>query len=76
MSIHYVCRHCGHKVGTLEGKVVDTEKLGFNHLTNEERTSFIQYAEDGSMSVNVICEDCQEALERNPDFHQYSTFIQ
>jgi hypothetical protein len=24
----------------------------------------------------TICEDCQEALDRNPHYHEYHTFIQ
>ncbi|MCA1530915.1 DUF2757 family protein, partial [Bradyrhizobium yuanmingense] len=25
--------------------------------------------------VKTICEDCQEALARNPEWHQYEKFI-
>ncbi|MCU0158318.1 anti-sigma-F factor Fin family protein [Bacillus safensis] len=76
MALHYYCRHCGVKVGSLDEPAVQSEALGFHHLTNEERNDMISYRENGDLHVQTICEDCQEALERNPDYHQYHTFIQ
>ncbi|TYR78309.1 anti-sigma-F factor Fin family protein [Priestia megaterium] len=76
MSIHYFCRHCSAKVGMIEETTHNTEQLGFHHLTSDERKEFIHYHSNGDLVVKTICEDCQEALERNPDYHQYETFIQ
>ncbi|MCM3159617.1 anti-sigma-F factor Fin [Bacillus subtilis] len=76
MALHYYCRHCGVKVGSLESSMVSTDSLGFQHLTNEERNDMISYKENGDVHVSTICEDCQEALDRNPHYHEYHTFIQ
>lgn len=76
MAILYRCRHCGTAVGQLEDSAVHSEQLGFHHLTNDERKEMIQYEQNGDITVKTICEDCQEALERNPEFHQWQTFIQ
>ncbi len=76
MSIRYFCRHCGCKVGDIDYASFDSKELGFDHLTTQERKEFIQYHSNGDMSVKTICEDCQEALDRNPDYHQFETFIQ
>ncbi|WP_110114677.1 anti-sigma-F factor Fin family protein [Bacillus sp. CGMCC 1.16541] len=76
MSIRYVCRHCGTSIGILNVATIDSKELGFDHLTATERKQFIHYNSNGEMSIQTICEDCQEALERNPDYHQYETFIQ
>ncbi|KAA6443758.1 anti-sigma-F factor Fin family protein [Bacillus swezeyi] len=76
MALHYYCRHCGVKVGSLDHSYVNSEQLGFHHLTNEERNDMISYKDNGDLHVMTICEDCQEALERNPDYHQYQSFIQ
>ncbi|RJS55245.1 peptide ABC transporter permease [Bacillus subtilis] len=76
MALHYYCRHCGVKVGSLESSMVSTDSLGFQHLTNEERNDMISYKENGDVQVLTICEDCQEALDRNPNYHEYHTFIQ
>lgn len=76
MTIHYWCRHCGIDVGKIEHKQVESESLGFHQLDQNERTEMINYDEVGNIHVNTICEDCQEALERNPQFHENQTFIQ
>jgi hypothetical protein len=76
MSIHYYCRHCQTKVGELDQKHVQSEYLGFQQLNHEERMDMITYTTDGDIQVKTICEDCQEALERNPDYHSLQTFIQ
>jgi hypothetical protein len=36
----------------------------------------IHYDEVGDMHVRAICEDCHDALMKNPQFHEYHTFIQ
>ncbi|WP_078378387.1 anti-sigma-F factor Fin family protein [Sutcliffiella halmapala] len=76
MAIHYNCRHCGHKVGTIDAKSVFTEQLGFHQLTDIERQEMITYQQDGDIHVKTICEDCQEALDRNPSWHETESFIQ
>ena len=76
MAIHYWCRHCGVDVGKLEQQQLESEKLGFHQLNTDERNDMIQYDLNGDMHVNTICEDCHEALMRNPHFHENQTFIQ
>lgn len=76
MSIHYRCRHCRTNIGHIEEINVDAVKLGLHELSSLERTEMIQYAQDGSMYINSICEDCHEALQRNPNFYENDTFIQ
>ncbi|MFY0761123.1 MULTISPECIES: anti-sigma-F factor Fin family protein [Metabacillus] len=76
MALHYKCRHCGVNVGTIDSVSVYSEQLGFHHLSQEERQEMISYESNGDILVKTICEDCQEALERNPDYHQLQRFIQ
>lgn len=76
MAIHYHCRHCGINIGTIDRFPITSESLGLNILTHEDRKEMITYQTNGDMVIKTICEDCQEALERNPDFHQYEQFIQ
>ncbi|UII56012.1 anti-sigma-F factor Fin family protein [Cytobacillus spongiae] len=75
MAIHYHCRHCGVKIGTIDNMSVYTEKLGLHKLTDEERQDMISYDSTGSLQIKAICEDCQESLQRNPDYHQYDYLI-
>ncbi|MBD8071014.1 anti-sigma-F factor Fin family protein [Bacillus sp. PS06] len=76
MALHYFCRHCGVKVGSIDQMSLYTDSLGFHQLTDDERQDMITYESTGDIHVKTICEDCQEALERNPDLHQYERFIQ
>jgi hypothetical protein len=76
MAIDYVCRHCNHNVGKLDQRAASASELGFDHLNEQERMEMIEYKKNGDMTVKTICEDCQEALQRNPDYHQLETFIQ
>ncbi|EMT45295.1 MULTISPECIES: anti-sigma-F factor Fin family protein [Anoxybacillus] len=76
MALHYYCRHCGIKIGAIDALGLESKQLGFHHLTEEERLDMIQYLPNGEVHVKTICEDCQEALDRNPDLHQYEKFIQ
>ncbi|MCA1057263.1 anti-sigma-F factor Fin family protein [Rossellomorea aquimaris] len=75
MAIHYYCRHCGTAVGTISTMSVDSEQLGIHKLTDEERTDMVQYQNNGDIHIRTICEDCQESLQRNPDYHQLDHII-
>lgn len=74
MAVHYYCRHCSVHVGTLEQSVFTSEQLGFNHLNVNERRTLISY-QDGDIVVKTICENCQETLERYPDYYEHDYFI-
>ncbi len=76
LTIHYHCRHCGVNVGRISEMSVHSEQLGLNTLTDEERLHMVHYQENGDIQVQTICEDCQESLERNPDYHQLDYIIQ
>ncbi|WP_299093045.1 anti-sigma-F factor Fin family protein [uncultured Metabacillus sp.] len=76
MALHYHCRHCGVKVGSIDKMAVSSEQLGFDHLSDEERQEMITYQQNGDIQIKTICEDCQDALNRYPEFHQYESFIQ
>ncbi|HHY75099.1 MAG TPA: anti-sigma-F factor Fin family protein [Bacillus bacterium] len=76
MPIHYYCRHCKIQMGEVDKDSIESQKLGFHVLSEEERMDMISYDTNGDIVVQSICEDCQEALERNPDFHSLHTFIQ
>ncbi|MBX6395074.1 MAG: DUF2757 family protein [Alicyclobacillaceae bacterium] len=68
MRIIYVCRHCRHYLGEVDGKRVSLSALGFHSLTPEERADIITLdPREGWTYVNTVCEFCQQALEANPE---------
>ncbi|WP_227939126.1 anti-sigma-F factor Fin family protein [Alkalihalobacillus deserti] len=75
MAIHYQCRHCKVKLGEIEQQI-NSDTLGFNQLTSQERTDMVKYHSSGDIHVDTICEDCHEALLRNPDLYELDNVIQ
>ncbi|RFU66916.1 DUF2757 family protein [Peribacillus saganii] len=75
MALHYYCRHCGTKLGSIDSNALDTKQLGFSHLNEEERQDMIVYESTGDIRVKAICEDCHESFHRNPDLHQNDYII-
>ncbi len=75
MALYYYCRHCGVQIGKLENISLNSEKLGFDILTDEERKEFITYEPTGDIRVTSICEDCHESLVRNPAYYENDYLI-
>jgi Fe-S-cluster-containing hydrogenase component 2 len=77
MSINYVCRFCRHQIGQIQQhQSLTDEHLGFHTLSDEERQSIISYEENGDIQANVVCEHCQETIERNPELLLQSSILQ
>lgn len=76
MAVVYKCRHCGNVIGELNQQVVDTQTLGWDNLSSEDKQEMIQYRNNGDVHIKTICEDCQESLEQNPHYHELDFFIQ
>ncbi|WP_071393067.1 anti-sigma-F factor Fin family protein [Bacillus tuaregi] len=75
MAIHYHCRHCGVKLGSLDQVAVDSQRLGLHTLSDEERQDMVTYNSKGDIQIKSICEDCQESLEKNPEYYQNDFLI-
>lgn len=75
MAIHYQCRYCGQKLGSLDEKSVHAEQLGFHILSDEERQEMISYDSEGNIHVKSICEDCHESLSKNPIYYEIDHII-
>jgi hypothetical protein len=72
MRIEYWCRHCYHLVGELNQPgwtLADAERYcGIHALTAQERSEWVAYdGYPGVMTVQTVCEHCQQALEQNPE---------
>ncbi|SHG40769.1 anti-sigma-F factor Fin family protein [Ornithinibacillus halophilus] len=76
MSIIYKCRHCGHILGQIDEKIIDTSILGWNKLSNEDKKEMIQYQSDGDVHIQTICENCEDVLGQHPEYHELDNFIQ
>src|SRR5690625_7124903 len=70
MSVVYLCRHYGHKIGELQKSIVDFSALGITHLTAKERRRMLHYQEDGSLQVQAICDSCKDTLDEHPEYYE------
>src|SRR5699024_9408872 len=75
VAIIYTCRHCGQHIGRLEEHMIESEQLGFNELTVEEKREMIEYKSNGDLNVYAICDDCTSALAEHPQYHELDYFI-
>jgi hypothetical protein len=76
MTVTYICRHCQTRIGELGQHYVSEQLLGFHFLTPEERQSIISYNPNGDVTVKVICDYCQEALNNNPELSLLASPLQ
>ncbi|MBN2910667.1 DUF2757 family protein [Polycladomyces sp. WAk] len=67
MEIRYVCRICDQTIGQLSAENITEWQLGFHWLTPDERKDIISDDMDGGTLVKVVCETCQEMLNRSPE---------
>lgn len=67
MMIKYVCKFCGQELGEFDESQVNQSQLGFQSLTPLEQQSIINYMSNGDIVANIICDYCEEALEKNPE---------
>ena len=62
MKIHYHCEQCGQSIDSIDVQL-DEAKLGFDVLTDEERSQLLYHDPlTNSMYVQSICDDCIESM--------------
>ncbi|MFQ3546540.1 anti-sigma-F factor Fin family protein [Halobacillus rhizosphaerae] len=75
MKIHYMCRHCHRPVGELDAHQVDVTQLGLECLNEEETREMVQVYKNGDLTIQTICDSCEQALDQNPHYHELDFFI-
>lgn len=76
MTLHYYCRHCGHTLGEIGEQQGELYQSVCHFLSSEERKEIIDHDKDGTIRIQSICESCQDALDKNPDYHLLEHLIQ
>lgn len=75
MAIRYRCRHCETEIGRLPFGSAD-EARTLLRLGEEEAEEFILEGEDGDATVQCICKDCEQSLDRFPDYYSLQKWLQ
>ncbi|MCF6094698.1 anti-sigma-F factor Fin family protein [Microaerobacter geothermalis] len=76
MAVHYICRYCRTHIGTINDPRVTESQLGFHLLSPDERNQILSYQPDGTVQANILCEHCQETIERYPEMSLLFTHVQ
>lgn len=76
MDFYYTCRHCRANIGTIYERTATWQQLGFQQLTASDYGELVQYDVFGNLHIQVICENCEEALRHNPSLHGIDYIIQ
>lgn len=72
MRIEYWCKHCKHLIGEVDRpqwSAADAEHYcGLERLSPVERSESVAYHANGQvMSVQTVCDYCQNAIELHPE---------
>ncbi|GAA0609062.1 anti-sigma-F factor Fin [Virgibacillus siamensis] len=76
MAIVYTCKHCGNTIGRLDQRTVDSTMLGLDQLSSEDKQEMVHYQRNGDIHIQAICENCEDSLDSNPQYHELDFFIQ
>ncbi|MGN1387739.1 MAG: anti-sigma-F factor Fin [Bacillus sp. (in: firmicutes)] len=76
MDFYYTCRHCHSNIGMVRAQTATWQQLGFHQLSEADHQDLIQYDAYGNLHVQVICEECEAALQHNPSLHGIDYIIQ
>ncbi len=74
--IKYICRYCGQNMGEIDHGLINDKQLGIESLTPQERKDIITYMSNGDKVIHIICEYCQETIEKNPELILISNPLQ
>lgn len=76
MAIRYTCRHCETEIGTLPFESAKETVLLLHKMNEAEAEHFLAYEKDGELTVRCICEQCEQSLQRFPDYYALNKWLQ
>jgi len=76
MPIRYKCRHCETEIGQLPFDRIDDQFLHKHELTQEDQHIYIKNGAEGDYTVQCICEECQDSLQKFPNYYALKKWIQ
>lgn len=76
MAIRYTCRHCDTEIGTLPFESAKETILLLQKMDEGEEERFLTYEQDGELTVRCICEQCEQSLQRFPDYYTLNKWLQ
>lgn len=75
-DIRYSCRHCNSEVGSIPLSSAEEIIRELQKAEEVQGEHFLEYDENGSMTVRCICEQCEQSMRMNPDYYALRKWIQ
>jgi hypothetical protein len=75
-KIHYSCRHCNTEVGSIPFASAEEIIRELQKAEEGKGEQFLEYDENGSMTVRCICEQCEQSLQMNPEYYALRKWLQ
>lgn len=77
MAIRYHCRHCETEIGSLPFESAEVV-LNLLEKLNDDKGSeqFLTREKDGEFIVRCICEQCEQSLQKFPNYYSLKKWIQ
>ncbi|MFD1204487.1 MULTISPECIES: anti-sigma-F factor Fin [Sporosarcina] len=76
MSIRYACRHCNTEIGNIPFESVKDVINDLKKSDEGQGDHFLEYDQDGSMTVKCICEQCEQSLRMFPNYYALKKWLQ
>ncbi|WP_342513932.1 anti-sigma-F factor Fin [Sporosarcina sp. FSL K6-1522] len=76
MAIRYTCRHCETEIGTLPFESAKETILLLQEMDQGEEERFLTCEKDGEFTVRCICEQCEQSLQRFPNYYTLNRWLQ
>lgn len=75
-DIRYSCRHCNTEVGSIPLSSAEEIIRELQKVEEGHGEHFLEYDENGSMTVRCICEQCEQSMRMNPDYYALKKWLQ
>ncbi|WP_188207361.1 anti-sigma-F factor Fin [Alkalibacillus aidingensis] len=75
MSVTMKCRHCKQPIGEIEDINRVTQLIEEQQLSTDEINDMLQEDSEGTMTVFLVCEHCEDILTQNPNLFEHDNFI-
>ncbi|WP_438314086.1 anti-sigma-F factor Fin [Sporosarcina sp. FA9] len=76
MAIRYKCRHCDTEIGSLPFESAKETLQMLQRMDETEEEQFLMYEKGGAVTVRCICEQCEQSLEKFPNYYTLRKWLQ
>lgn len=76
VTIRYHCRHCETEIGSLPFESAQEALQLLQKLDETEEERFLTFGKDGALTVRCICEQCENSLQKFPDYYTFNKWLQ